>query len=551
MTMSFAAADKIILINPPTTEPDECGIYFPLCLITLGTVLKEAGHASEIWDFDLHFKRAGNTSEAEFRKMIRAGVLSARTPVFGITAICSNFPIALWIAKVIKDTRKDSIVIFGGAQPSSVPFDTLKKFSFVDAVVVGEGEMTLLDMAKVGYDPARFAEIPGLVFRHGSEIRFTGPRRNLPDLDLLPPPDYSLVDMSQYMTLEPIVQFRPTLEVGRGCPYSCTYCSTAIMWSNQYRVKSPERILKEMTILCEAHGFREFGFIHDNFTTSKKYIDDYCDYMIAHNKRDFRWHCSSRTDCVTVESMQKMHDAGLNGLFFGIDSASEKIQKIIHKNLDTEEFDPIVKKSCELRMDSTTAFVLGFKEETAEDMDASVLMALRYRVMGTPRVFFGKLCAYTGTAIHKEYLGRFTELSPYPSPCPQNYDIPYVKSLIASDSDFFSSFYHVPHPLFSSDYLCRYTALAYFLVDGAARIAVALHEEHGISITELYKMWDEWASRREIPYFYFDYKIYAVEQFQCDFRVFLNEASLAPRLSNAAFLVPPSHLTSHPVLEMG
>jgi len=520
---TFPNAPKICLINPPTTEPDECGIYFPLCLITLGSVLKEHGFEAEIWDFDLHFKKVGNTDEARFRKLIRAGVRGANTRIFGITAICSNYPIALWIAKQIKEERKDAVVVFGGAQPSSVPMETLEKFPFVDAVVVGEGEMTLLDMARVGYEPSHFGDIPGVAFREGGSPRFTGARRMLPELDDLPVPDYSLVDLDQYMSLKPLVEFRPTLEAGRGCPFTCTFCSTALMWNRDYRVKSPDRILQEMTLLHEQYGFKEFGFIHDNFTTSKNFLEKYCDYMIENNRQGFRWHCSSRTDCLTVDRIQRMYDAGLSGLFFGIDSASERMQKVMQKHLNTSEFNPIIRKSCELKLESTTAFVLGFPEETEEDLDASVLLALRYREMGTPRVFFGKLCAYTGTAIHKNFLGRFRELSPYPSPCPQNYEIPYVKDLITGNPDFFSSFYHVPHPVFSSDYLCRYTALAYFLVDGAAQISLLLKDHLGIGITKLFKKWDEWASERRIPYYFFDYKIYGVEGFQRDFQNFLDE----------------------------
>ncbi len=134
---------SICLLNPPTTDPGEAGIYFPMALLTLGGVLKKIGVKAELWDLDLYFKKTGNQTERHFRRFLQKAIDTTPSGVFGISSICSNLPITLWIAKEIKAYRPESLIILGGAQPSSLPFPLLEKFDFIDVVVPREGEVTL------------------------------------------------------------------------------------------------------------------------------------------------------------------------------------------------------------------------------------------------------------------------------------------------------------------------------------------------------------------------------------------------------------------------
>lgn len=512
--------DKICLINPPTTDPSETSLYFPMALLTLGGVLKKLGVRAELWDFDLYFKKAGNRTEREFRKLLRHGVEGAKTPVFGISSICSNLPMAVWIAREIKACRKDALVLFGGPQPSSVPVELLKAFDFIDAVVMGEGEITLEEMVRSDFELDRFKTIPGLVYRDETEIRVNEKRSLVPNMDDLPYPDYSLIRFEDYLAAEGR-QFLPHVEVGRGCPYSCTFCSTALMWEKDFRVKSPKRILDEMNLLYREHGFKDFDFIHDNFTTSKKFVLEFCGYMETHNTDGLTWNCSSRTDCIDVPRLELMHRVGLRGLFFGIESGSERMQKVIRKGLRFERFEPILLRANELGLNATTAFILGFPEETADDMDQSVLKALHYRLFKTPRIFFSKLSALTGTGVYRDFGDKLSEFSKPSSISPQNYALPYVREVIREHPLLFSSFYHVPHPEFSAEYLAKFIEFAHLLVNGCPETAGLVMENLEFSPTRLFLRWDDWASERKIPYF--NYRVFSQSDFQPLFQAFLNE----------------------------
>lgn len=491
-----------------------------MALLTLGGVLKRNGVPAQLWDFDLYFKRKGNMTEGEFLRLLSHGMRGLGAQVYAISSICSNFPMAVYLAREIKRLQPDSLILMGGPQPSAVPERFVETFDFIDAVVVGEGEKTLQEMIELGFDAKKLHAVSGVVSRVDGRTVHTPKSSLVEDLDELPIPDYSLIDFSAYARQRP-GQFLASLEVGRGCPFSCTFCSTSVMWERKYRVKSPKRIHEEMKMLRDAYGFDFFEFIHDNFTTSRKFIDAFCDYMIENNREGLRWYSSSRTDCISLELMDRMFQAGCRSLFFGIETGSPRMQKIIQKNLNFEKFEPILAHGNGLGIGSVTAFIMGFPEESSEDMDQTVEKAIRYKAAGTANVFIAKLSPLAGTEIFRRHQQELRDVSSSSTLSPQNYGLPYIQGLIRQYPDLFSSYYHVPHGEFSQRYLARFVEFSHLLVNGDPSLSLqALEYFHG-SATQAFEKWDPWAEKNGIDYA--DYKNYPEKRFPYDFSVFLED----------------------------
>jgi len=521
---------KVCLINPPTTDPGERSLFFPMALLTLGGVLKEQGVAAQLWDFEFYFKQVKNCSERKFRQLLHRGLDGTDAQVFGLSAICSNLPMALWLAQEIKDYRPDSLVMLGGAQPSSVPLEILERFDCVDIVIVGEGEQTLTAMAALNFDRDALEDIPGLAIRKNGQAQLNAKRPLVENMDDLPIPDYSLINMRDYMAFDPSSTMAH-IEVGRGCPFNCTFCSTSLMWSKNYRVKSPARILKEMNAMHEQYGFTVFDFIHDNFTTSKQFITNFCDYMLAHNDKSLQWVCSSRTDGLTKDRVDHMHKAGLRGLFFGIETGSDRMQKIIKKHLNFNNFEPILEHLNSLNIGAVTAFILGFPEESPADIHATLRRALHFRQMNTKRIFFSKLTALAGTEIHRRHLPELTETSHPSTISPQSYGLPYIEQLIADQPDLFSSYYYIPHPHLNADELYKLIEWAHLLVNESPELALDVIDKSGLSALELFHLWDDWAQEQAIPYF--DHRVFPSRQFKQLFPRFVDEVVENPARSHA------------------
>lgn len=514
---------KVCLINPPTTDPMERLCYFPMALLTLGGVLKKCKTSAVLWDFDLYFKKIKNTTEKKLRKILRLGVEGAGTNIFCISSICSNFPMALWMAREIKRFKKDSLIILGGPQPSSVPERILELFDYVDLVVVGEGEVTLEEMVREEFNLARICHLPGVASRFNGQVRVNQKRPLVGNMDSFPLPDFSLIDFKDYIAHTSGV-FIPRLEVGRGCPFHCTFCSTALMWEQNYRVKSPERILMEMENLYKNYGFRKLELIHDNFTTSRKFVYEFCDYMKLNNHRHLKWSVSSRTDCLDEKRLKAMADAGLWGLFFGIETGSDRMQEVIRKKLNFDHLEPILIQGNKMGLSITSAFILGFPEEEREDINATIKKALEYKCLGTTNVYFSKLTALTGTRIYRDYLPKL-EISLQPSTIsPQLYGLPYVRELICKYPDLFSSYYHIPHPNYSKDCLTRLVEFAQLFINGLPKTSQKLLETSEYEPLDLFRLWDQWCEQQSI--IYYNYRAYSLDDFKRDFRNFLNQEIL-------------------------
>ncbi len=539
----------VCLINPPTTDPHEMRPYFPLALLALGGVLKKNNVSTQLWDFDFFFKYRKNMTKKQFLELLFHGVRGSRAKVFCISSICSNFPMAVYLAQEIKRIKPESLILLGGPQPSSVPVPIVERFSFVDAVAVGEGELILQDLIDRDFSKDKLDQIPGLVFFRQGKVVEVPKRKLVENLDDLPVPDYSLLDPLQYQK-HTGGKFFMSPEVGRGCPFHCTFCSTSVMWERKFRVKSPQRIYSEMQALHKAYGFTAFEFVHDNFTTSRKFVNDFCDFMESHNEENFHWYSSSRTDCISGPLMQRMYNAGCRSLFFGIESGSERMQQIIQKNLNFSNFEPVLEYGNSLGIQSVAAFIMGFPEETFLDMDQTVLRALRYKQLGTANVFLAKLSPLTGTAVYRGYSDQLRELALSSTLSPQNYGLLEVEALILSHPDLFSSFYHVPHPLFSSMGLTCFVEFSHHLINGNIPLAVKLLGMKKNSTTKLFSFWDDWAKEQGIRYW--DYRVYSQERFNRDFNRFGEDLGVC---NSSEFLFPthapaPTELVSVSSLPM-
>lgn len=215
---------KICLINPPTTGAASKDVYFPMALVCLGTVLRENGVSVEIVDFDLELKRDASLADWDSflaHALRRLGGMECN--VFGISSICSNFPIALLLAREIKRKWPQARIVIGGPQSSAVPEETLQAFPWIDVVAVGEGEATLLDLMRSDWTKESLEKVPGVAFLDGNRPHRTASRPLIDDLDELPIPDFSLVPLKDYLRISPGTAL---IEAGRGCPFLCSFCST-------------------------------------------------------------------------------------------------------------------------------------------------------------------------------------------------------------------------------------------------------------------------------------------------------------------------------------
>jgi len=226
----------ILLVNPciaNTVGVNNATITPPLGLAYLAAVLEKDGHRAQIID--------ANILGIPARKISRH--LSFRPHLIGISVNIISYQGGLAFARALKSIYPDVPLIFGGAYASSLADGILKRNSFVDAVVCGEGETTIREIRYNKEYP--FLDVDGVVWRDEKRIVRNNPRALISDLDELPFPAYHLLpDLRRYKTRKRGMRAGYVM-TSRGCPSPCTFCNSSI-FGKIWRPHSVDRVVEEI-----------------------------------------------------------------------------------------------------------------------------------------------------------------------------------------------------------------------------------------------------------------------------------------------------------------
>lgn len=306
-----------------------------------------------------------------FLESMTERILAMEPKCVSFYSLWPDYHTVIQVAQRLKQRRSDLPVVFGGPQASATAADTMKAIPWVDYICTGEGENTVVPFftALLRHDGVGLSDIPGLYYRSEGRMMANKQEQPLCDLDSLPYWDERLY-LPHYPESEAALTsgyYHLGLDVGRGCPFSCTFCGTSRFWHRTYRMKTPERIIDDMLYFHNKFGIRSFSFGHDAFTVNKKLVSRVCDEILERGL-DFHWKCTTRVDCISEELILKMKKAGLRQIEMGIETGSPRMQKLVRKNLNLDRVQYMVDFLLKNGIEVGLFFMYGFPEETEEDL---------------------------------------------------------------------------------------------------------------------------------------------------------------------------------------
>jgi radical SAM superfamily enzyme YgiQ (UPF0313 family) len=401
--------------------------------------------------------------------------------LIGFSTMCSSYPLTLRIAREIRRTHPRAAIVLGGPQASVVDQATLEAFPFVDVIVRGEAEETFPQLLGAFSGKEDFSKIAGITYLNQGRVVRKPNAPLIQDLDSLPLPAYHLFGPGTTPR-----KFMP-LELGRGCPFACTFCSTNDFFRRRFRLKSPGRLIEQMNFLHQTYGTTTFDLIHDMFTVDRKRVVEICEALLRAPYK-FNWGCSARSDCVDDDLLALMSQAGCYAIFFGIETGSPRMQKIIQKDLDVKEAAEVVKSTDKHHIEMTISMIMGYPEEEKEDLAGTVgflMDSLRY-VHTDPQL--NLLAPLAETPLLTQYRQQLILDGIYSDMSHQGWrQDPADRELIAAYPDIFPNFYGLPSKL-GRDHLME---LSRFFMGGEARfrlLLVALHQETG-NLLDVFDAW--------------------------------------------------------------
>ena len=373
-------------IFPTKTAKAQVNYWQPLGVLYLAASLREAGH-------EVKFIDGSFLNHEEVIRRIRDF-----DPDF--VGIYANTPLWRKAVKTAEDVKKvcNAAVFAGGPYPTAMGKRALAEAPALDAIVVGEGELTLCEALERMEKGKSLEGVRGVIYRDGERLVENPPRPPIEDLDALPFPARDLLeDKNLYVPPAGTYRRKPVAIVmtSRGCNARCIYCYQ-LTGERRIRYRSVENVLQEIE-LCIEQGYREIRFLDDTF------CGDYSRAMqIAEEIRrrglDITWFVSARVNQVDEPLLRAFRRAGCWAIFFGAESGVQKNLNALRKGITLEQTRRAVRAAKRAGLRVVTAFIFGIPGETYEEALRTIDFAIE---LDPDFVNFHTMTPFPGTELYE------------------------------------------------------------------------------------------------------------------------------------------------------
>jgi radical SAM superfamily enzyme YgiQ (UPF0313 family) len=347
----------------------------PLGVVQLATEVRAAGHTVQICDLERDLVRNGGDLPKTLDGLV-ASIERLRPDVVGVTVLSVRYLEAKKIVHLCGELRSTSglrfKVVAGGVHPTCEPGSMLEDNPALDVVFAGEAD---------GPFPGwlteyRNAETPGIAFRSKSRV-VVNPPWHVPDLDQLPFPDWSLIDLDLYAAPSRTVhgQHREAVRsldivTSRGCAYRCHFCA----YNNaKYRCNSPTYVVDHLTKMLDTYAIEAIYFLDSSMGNNRVQLESICMKIIESGMASrFIWSANMRANQVDESLLRLMWRAGCRKLLYGFESGSQRILDAMNKKCTVADNERAAALHKELGFPYHASMIVGYPGETVEDMEMTI-----------------------------------------------------------------------------------------------------------------------------------------------------------------------------------
>jgi anaerobic magnesium-protoporphyrin IX monomethyl ester cyclase len=357
---------KVILYNPRAVF-----WTMPLALVAVGSALDRSRYTVALVDGRLE----ADPLEAILRHLDKDAVCVAMT-------VLSGAPIrdALAVSRALKGIRPSVPIVWGGWHPSLFPEQCLAE-SCVDAVVVGQGELTFAEVVECLADNRSLEGVAGCAYRRRDEPPRISPPRAFCDVNLLPAHDYGLAAVERYFECKRRRQF--DYVSSQGCRFRCAFCADPAVFKRGWYGLAPERMAAELGAHHRKYRYEEISFQDETFFTSPARVGAIAEALLR-NGLNVDWTATMRSDQgsrLDDRLMALCKRSGLKRVMIGVESGSQDTLRRIQKDITLSQvFDSATR--CERHgVGAILNFIVGFPGEPDDSIQQTLDAAARLRAM--------------------------------------------------------------------------------------------------------------------------------------------------------------------------
>ena len=368
----------------------------PVGLAYVLSAVKRAGMEFDLIDMDIEQMPMGELEAILAREHYDA---------IGLGCIVTGFRRVREIAALAKRIHPEAVFFAGNSVATSIP-ETLLRNTDVDYAVIGEGDVTVVELLRALEQGRNPDDVAGLAFLRKDRIHQTDERPLVRDLDDLPYPDWSIFDLDAYHDYSLInvnvfnkaVSKSFPVSTARGCPHNCTFCYH-VFKGKKYRRYSDDAIVVEMRRLHDDYGANYFAFWDELSFPTKKSIRGLLDRLEA-LEFSCGWDAPIRAGLLTrddLELIRDMRDSGCDNVSFSLENADETILAAMNKNISVSQFEEQAHVLHKGGVTPLTSVIFGYPQETPESIRKTIEVCERCDIY--PSVGF--LLPLPGTPIYQ------------------------------------------------------------------------------------------------------------------------------------------------------
>jgi len=322
----------------------------PLGLLYIGDALKKSGYEVKL----LHNSPQDIIKCAH--EVVRDNPLFAGFSVFTAGGIRSTVKMCQEIKRL-----SDIPIVWGNVHPTMLPEQCLNE-SYVDIIVFGEGEETVVDLAGALEKKKMLSDVRGIGYKENGKVKFTEARPFIENLDKYRA-DWSLVDVNTYLEVNPYRDLQRIIPfvTSRGCPHNCAFCYNQVFNRRKWRAHSVDFVISEVEKLKSEYDIDGIRFWDDNFFVNKRRA-----FEIA-KKINLPYFLDARIDYVDEAFCKKLKETNCEQVLFGLESGSDRILKLMNKGVTVSGTLKAIKNLTETGVDSSAGIIVGYPTETKSE----------------------------------------------------------------------------------------------------------------------------------------------------------------------------------------
>ncbi len=382
---------KVILFHPRIFRDRPAGT--PLAPLALAAVLEQHGYDPIVVDQATEGDRCTNVVASHLGEALW----------FGISAISGNqIGYGLKMAEFVRHASPRTPIVWGGRHASALPAQTVVD-PRVDMVVRGEGETSVVELTQALEAGGALDQVHGITYKADGQPVSTANASYITDLDSLPHIPWHRFDLERYF--EKRTDRSIGCQTGRGCLFSCRFCSHKVDAAETYRCHSPEWIMDGLDPLVRRHAIKSIELYEPFLVANTSRVAKLCGEILRRGLR-VDWIGSARADNfwkLPGDLLALMKRAGCKSLTFGFESGSPSTLLRVDKRIVVEDIIKSVEACNRHGIAPEACFIGGLVGDSPADDFATLRLIARLRTL-CPRIIihYQIYTAFPGSALYGE-----------------------------------------------------------------------------------------------------------------------------------------------------